>query len=321
MEPVDNFQPQDLSQFRVNVDESVLSALQSYDQVLELSFDLLKECDEYLCTLSGLIVGSDEIGITPYGREGAVIVGNLTRLQKLVTSFLLLLHSDQSYSATVLQRPIYESALTILYLVKENSQDEFRRYIRGGLGVVKEIIEFLDSQPGTNPPLEAAMRPILEQIIATSGFQLSEIDVRRDRSWAVNVRQRLTAYFDEPFRGVSPEELVQTNYITMFSGPSAMMHGDWADLILHHLQRVGRGFLPNPTGGSPSPYDMIHFCQLIGACLVCFVEGALPDGEDKEAVRRMLIDFVRRVDFFDNYLLRENFLGRLMFNGDVDRQS
>jgi hypothetical protein len=286
---------------RVPVDEQTLKGLKTRDDVWELTHRLMKEAAAYL-ELAGIIVTRGGRPVT-YKRDGAVLVGHLIRARKLVRSFLGLIATGNDYGAKVLERPINESLITILYLVKNWDPKEFDLYVRGGLGRLKEALDLVVSDAqGVNHALTPTIQSSVNHVLQSAGLTLAEIDVKRDKHWQVDVRRRLQTVVDAPYNGVSPDEVANMEYLSMFAGPAGNVHGDWADLMLNHLKPVDGGFLPDLEGARPEFDSMLRTAQYLGACLRVFVCQMLPPTEDIGWLAEMLKDFGGRVDALDNYL-------------------
>jgi hypothetical protein len=301
---------------RVPLDEQTLKGLKTRDDVWELTHRLMKEAGTYL-DLVGVTVTRGDGDAVPYTRDGAILVGHFIRLRKLVRSFLQLIALGEVYGAKALERLINESLITVLYLHVKSDPKEFDRYVRGGLGRLKEALELVVGDArGVDHALAPTVQSTVDYVLQTAGLTLAEVDVKDDRQWKVDARRRLQTVVHAPFRGVSPEEVAYLEYLSMFAGPAGNVHGDWTDLILNHLKPVDGGFLPDLDGARPENDSMLRTAQYLGACLRMFVCQMLPPTDDTGWLAEMLKDFGSRVDALDNYLGTPQMM-RLFASGDA----
>lgn len=105
--------------------------------------------------------------------------------------------------------------------------------------LLAEIEANIAERGGTELPIERRMR---NSIMRT--FTLSEVDPESRppkpiRHWGgKDLRQRAASLG------------IEKAYLAVFGGPSESVHGNWGDLLRHHLKSTERGFEPN-TKSSP----------------------------------------------------------------------
>jgi hypothetical protein len=308
--PVDRPNREVLHRARVPVDRDILLALENHDDVWRLAYRLLAEGGVYL-TLSSTVLVNENGEPFPYSRNGAVLVGCLIRAFKLVRSFCQLIESGNGYGAKVLERPIHDSLMTMLYLVRKPAPEEFDQFVRGGLGNIKRGLEMVREADCANHTLIPVLQSSIDYIFQSAGFTFEEIDCKKDRQWSVNARDKFDTVCDAPYCGVSAEEVAALEYLTCFAGPSGNVHGDWADLILNHLKPVEGGFLPDMERGWPEPDRMVSLAQYVGGTLSALFNCVLPETEDTAWISAHLKEYLGRVDAVENYMKHPSALDKV----------
>ena len=221
----------------VEVTEQLLEECRVKGQFGPLLFDLYKEAAGLVCLSSAAFI-SHNGNTLKFGRNQAICSGLLVRMSKLMLS-VAKLSADIEHGETVeiLNRCILESAVNLMYLVKEGDDQVYGRFVKGGLLAEREIYDSIqgniEARDGKILGIEESMLRSINNTLEQSGVTVEEVD-QKARDGIVNLRVRMTAI------GLDPQAYTAIGRIA-----SHAVHGDWVDLVLNHLVPKEDGFEPN----------------------------------------------------------------------------
>ena len=110
---------------RVSVEPETLRSFRQEDEFVGLGISLMIEIASYACLAAGTT------GLEPdWDRDRAVVGGNMVRLYKLTDVFLDQTTKKRSEVVYILARLIFETAITIEYLIRNFSSDLIDLYVR-----------------------------------------------------------------------------------------------------------------------------------------------------------------------------------------------
>jgi hypothetical protein len=203
-----------------------------------------------------------------------VLAGLLNRCARLMLSNVALSHEGKFGETTaIVDRCIFESAIKIIWLSHNASQEEFTRYFADSLRTELEFRDRIEADiaedGGTVSRLQARMLKSIDRHIAASGLAPDEIRAAK--------KQRDLATM------INDLGLDRLLYISAQKIGSHHIHGTWSALLIHYLEEsndaAGFAFAP-----SPGPYDT-HINQFMFIpvfvlhAMGTFVRYALTDAE------------------------------------------
>jgi hypothetical protein len=146
-------------------------------------------------------------------------------------------------TTSIVDRCIFESAVKIIWLSHNASQEEFTRYLADGLKTEHEFRARIEADiaegGGTVQPIQARTLKSMDRHIAASGLTPDEIKSAK--------KQRDLAIMD----GLGYHRLL---YIPAQKIGSHPIHGTWSSLLFHYLEERKDldGIAFGPSAG---PYD------------------------------------------------------------------
>jgi Family of unknown function (DUF5677) len=155
------------------------------------------------------------------------LIGMLNRCSRLMLANVALSHKGKFGETTALiDRCIFESAVKVLWLCKQNSDESFGRYFAEGLktelALKREIQQRIAERGNQTVHIEERMLKSIERYIGTSGMSESEIASSKKlpdlASMIENLGQDRLAYVVGQKIG------------------SHHIHGTWPSLLAHYLE-------------------------------------------------------------------------------------
>ncbi len=198
---------------------------------------------------------SDTIGIVtdcahvipsnaPSSHAQAICIGSCVRISKYMQVVLSLArehrHREVIYG---LIRSILESATNIRFLVIANCDDYFDRFVKLSLGPERELYDSLIAQESRGEELDPVDQRLKDSILRfcrLSGLTIEDVS-RQLRGFNIDARARMQRFNEDRM------------YAAFFRSPSHAIHGDWVDLLMHHLDHIDGRFAPRIESESPSP--------------------------------------------------------------------
>lgn len=221
--------------------EVAVEAVRAFDREIQFSilgFNLCRELASWTAVAACLLPPGGS-----WTRNEAVLGGHLVRLFKLLRSWLEQVNAERADLMWVVLRMVSECAINLRFLTK-GGETVINDYVTYSLQREWRLLDELETnigrRGGTELPIERRMR---RSIMRT--FERSEVDPKNRppkpiRHWGgMDVKQRAVALD------------MERAYMAVFSGPSESVHGNWGDLLRHHLNWTEHGFEPN-TESSPT---------------------------------------------------------------------
>lgn len=262
---------------RRNVDPKKLSSFSTESEFTALGVDLLGEVASYVC-IASCIMGAE----STWGKEQAVVGGNTVRLFKLLSLFLEQTCEKKRELTDIIARLIFETAVTVRYLVANFSEALIESYIRHSLRHERKLFDLInrnvEDRNGVAIPIEDRMLKSLARASRQSGIELASVNLKDKGPWGgKNLFEKAGA--------VGWEQA----YLAVFSGMSHNVHGSWQDLLSHHLESCPDDrFTPELEWTTPRPQALFAL-GLIGLEVVIDVAGFL-GGDEADANLRPLLD-------------------------------
>jgi hypothetical protein len=217
----------DIDQILVKVDE--LNLITREREHFAIAFDLLRECGQYSQVLS--LVSTD--GPT-WNIVQAVYGGHLVRAYKLLNAILDMCIKNRSEIITILIRAEFECIVNLRYLMKNYSPELIDSYIKHSFQQEKDLIELMRSKielrGGVEIPIEARMTSSIQRALDNSCISMDDMPAKKIRNWGdVNIFEKAKSVD------------LRDAYGAIFGGLSRNVHGEWYDLLQHHLEPISPG--------------------------------------------------------------------------------
>jgi len=204
-----------------------------------IAFELYKEACRLVAFVAHLL---DETAAAKGGfaRNQAICAGLMVKISKFMLSVVQLSTGDDRGEVVLaLNRVIFESAVSLEFLVRSKDDKYFDQFVEFSLGPEREIFDQIQAniiaRGGGVWPIEKRLLDSIARTCAASGMKIENVQ-RRHRDWGENVRERLKALGKESL------------YATVYRMPSHAVHGTWPDLFTGHLtyDEEAKVFQPEP---------------------------------------------------------------------------
>lgn len=287
---------------KIQVNEEVISKYKSEDEFTGLAFELLKEIGKVTVVLSSVQPSDDGIKPRKWNRNEAILGGLLVRIGKLQRGILDNAMKRQREIISILIRCLAETAINLKYLIHKNSESTYNDFVEYSLRMEKKLLIEVEQRMerdknGSNKLLPAVNERMRKSILFTfekSEMTLEQIDEKKKGPWGGKDLFQKTKELDFEY-----------GYRAIFSLPSHNIHGNWQDILDHHVEPSDSGFSPYTKWHQPRPQHL--FITVLLSVDVCqsFLN-FLPESKEKETLEELINDLFERTKKAD--LLHEKFL-------------
>lgn len=269
------------------VNDEIIAEFADEDDFNRLGVSLLIEAGCYACIAANTLGGREK-----WDRDTAAIGGNMVRLYKMISALLDQTTQRRRDTSFIFARLIFETVVTIRFLIKYFSPDLVADYIKSSfkheIKLRRSIERNIAERSGVILPIEDRMIKSIDLAFANSGLDAGDLDGYRERNWGGK-----NLYEKADDLGMSDA------YLGAFSGPSQAIHGAWGDIYAHCLKADGDGlFSPNLEWSYPRPQLISASANLTLFAIddyFRFVGGA----DLQEKVHEELRDLATRLTAFD----------------------
>lgn len=197
----------------------------------------------YLLRIGAQLAPNQDAATKGFTKHRAIIVGHMVRITKLYEGVIMHICAVQLELAAVFNRLILEAAVRAGYLMKAK-RSSFRSFVLTSYKPEKEILSHLRELGKDRPliQLEKRIKRKIKSRLRNDG--ISEVELIRTRNWRLDGKD---------FRRILEETKADVPYAYAFGSQSHFVHGDWADLSVYHLTRVGRYYKPCLDYDEPDP--------------------------------------------------------------------
>lgn len=281
---------------RVEVDPSAVAAFDRGTQFSAIAFDLARETASWACVAA--CTSPSERG---WSRSEAVLAGHSVRLFKLLRAFLEQVSQERADLAWVVLRMTSECAINLLYLLNDHTGELSDSYVRYSLQhewrLLADIEANVQARGGAELPIERRMMRSISRMFMQSAVDPASRPPRWLRHWGGGDLKHKAAAVG-----------LERAYLSVFGGPSGSVHGNWGDLLQHHLIAEDDGsFKPNlevATMKQPQPFLAVSTIAVRAVAQYL----AHVDSREFAPALQQLDDLLARVDAVDG--LHEEFLKR-----------
>ncbi len=253
----------------VEVSDQLTQAFVYESEFNAVGVELLKEAASYL-TISCNIYPPTRV----WNKRQAAIGGSGVRVFKLVSAYLDQTCQNRREISEILSRLIFETAVTIRYLIAHPNPEIIESFIKYALRFERELWDEIQhnvkKRNGVIIPIEDRMLQSITRAATRSGYSIEDIDLKDKSNWAgKNLYQK------------SKEVGWDKLYLASFGGMSNAVHGSWTDLYGHHLLAADNSSYTGVFDWSvPRPqsiFAMIRLVAQVSADLLHFFGGEAVD--------------------------------------------
>ena len=282
---------------KVEVKAKDVQSYKSEDQFIGLAVELLKEA-AIIISIVACSYRLDAVNKPRKWKRNEAILGGLAiRISKLLQGVLDQTCQNRREIAEILFRCLAESAINLKYLVKTSSEKAFEEYIEYSLREEKRLLNRIEKNivnRGRELPIETRMKKSILMSFKDSGISPEQVDEKNRTSWGESIFKR------------AQKIGLKDAYQGLISIASHAVHGNWQDLINHHLEKEGDSFVPETRWTRSRPqYLFVTALVSLDACNA-YVAILLPDCSDKTEIQERISDCKGRILEVDR--LHDSFL-------------
>jgi len=278
---------------KVVVDAAVLAKLKDEQDYTGLAVELMIEVASHVC-LAACALPADR---KEWNRNEAVLGGLLVRSYKLLDSLLDHTCKHRAEISFVLIRLILECAINIQYLIRNGSDELYDAFVASSLRLEKRMKTAIEKniakRSGIVLPIEARMLSSIARAFEKSGIRSEQVTKESIALWK-NVT------FETRCRVVDFEAA----YLFGFASASHAVHGNWQDLLMHHLDVTATGFTPDTDWHPTRPQLLLGTAKVVLQMLTEYMRHLLNDNASEiHNQYEELYGRIRKVDeAHENYL-------------------
>ena len=261
--------------------------------------ELFKELMQYVCIASCIYKVAEKDTPTGWTRNEAILAGLLIRGTKIASGFLEAICNNRMELANILQRSLTETMINLKYILTFQSDQLFDDFVIYSLRSEKKLYEIITNniaERGYEIPIEKRMKRSISRSFEKSGISLNRVNSANKNVWGGSIFKR--------FKDLG----LAKGYHALFGIQSHFVHGNWQELLMHHLDYQGGKFTPRCDWSPPRPQPIFAMGYLIGETTIQFLEAFSPECNDRDKLRESLRDCVDRINRVDE--LHEKYLQR-----------
>jgi len=275
---------------RVLVDPDEVSKFTSEDDYMSLAVELFKEIGIITLLVAGLYRHDETGSPTAWTRNDAIIGGLFIRLSKMQRGMLDAVCQQRAEIAHLLSRCLFETVINLRYLLIESSDALYDAYVEYSLREEKRLLKLIERKVdsrGHELPIEGRMKASIMKAFRNSGVLPDSVDEKKRAAWGGSVYKRAERVgFSE-------------GYIALMALPSHVIHGNWQDLLMYHLDRSGNAFEPRPEWTMPRPQMVFAAAFLSAEICKLYLAECFEGTDGLDAVLERIDDFASRVKLAD----------------------
>ncbi len=258
-----------------------------------IAFDLYKEACRVVVFTAHLL---DDTAAAQGGfaRNQAICAGFMVKISKFMLAVVQLSTGDDPGEIVLaLNRIIFESAISLEFLVRSTDDKYFDQFVDFSLGPEGELYDQIQANIGARDgeilPIEKRLLDSISNTCAASGLKIEEVH-RGYRDWGTNVRERLKALGKESL------------YATVYRMPSHAVHGNWPDLLTGHLAYNGKAkvFQPETKWTRVGSRLLSPIAVLVLEAVDPYLERFFPASAQRDLLRGRIADLSDRLLEADN---------------------
>jgi len=288
----------DMEFTRTELDLDKIRRFISNEQFMTLAVELYKEVVDITNVLSCAYRLDEQNNPRKWTRNEAILGGLMVRSCKLQVGILSQVCERHMELVFILLRCLMENLINLVYLLEGNDDRLFAEFIEYSLRTEKRLLNKIDqniAERGYEVAIEKRMKRSIDNAFVTSSMKPGQVDETKWKPWGEKIYERA--------QRVGMEEI----HFVGVSLPSHFVHGNWQDLIMHHLyEEEDGGFTPKPDWEVPTPQPLLSAALLAAEVNKLYLDEITPPSPDKEFVLDLIDDQILRIRAFND--CHEDFL-------------
>lgn len=253
----------------------------------ETSFNLYKETLLVSTIASNIILSGDKTKAYFDIRQG-VEAGLIIRITKIMKSVLALLCdrvSNHGDSILALNQCILESSINLKFFCENAEKKDFDDFIKSSLKPEKELFETVKKNieiRGETLPIETRIINSIKHVFKSS--EISGIDDLK------TIPRR------KDYRSMLRLMNMESSYSMLQGVPSHAIHGDWVDILKHHIEEIEKSnFIPNTKPLVPDTRQLCPVNLMVLNSVQSYIKKYFPIGnEDIEILLARVANLIKR---------------------------
>lgn len=236
----------------VDVSPEQLASAKNEDFFMHLSVELMKETASIVALVAGVMPPDSN----QWTRDESIIGGNFVRLAKLLSAHLDQICQKRQEIVFIISRLLFENVVNIKFFIKNASPELFDSYVKYALRNERKlydlILKNIENRGGVQLPIEARMLKSIERMAKRSEVKINDVLPDQPKEWG-----------NKNFYKRTKDVALESTYLGLYGGSSRSIHGNWTDILDHHLEYSESGFSPKFDWGRPRPQQILPIAQLI----------------------------------------------------------
>ncbi len=236
----------------VEVTPEQLASLKSEDNFMHLSVELMKETASIVALAASVLPPDTK----KWTRDRAIIGGNFVRLAKLLSAHLDQICQKRQEIVFIISRLLFENIVNIKFFIKNGSTELFDSYVKYALRNERKLRDLIsrniENRKGISLHIEHRMLTSIKKVARQSGIKIDDVLPSQPKEWG-----------DKNFYERTKDVGLESTYLSLYGGSSRSIHGNWTDILDHHLEYSDQGFSPKFEWGRPRPQQILPIALLI----------------------------------------------------------
>ena len=275
---------------KTKVEIEKIKKFESEENFMSLSVELFKEVATFTSILSCSYRLDNKNNPREWKRNEAILGGLMIRLTKLQVGFIDQICQKRMEIANIIFRCMGENIINLIYLLKKKADNLFNEFVEYSLREEKRLLKRINRNildRNYEIPIETRMKHSINRAFRISNFNLEQIEEKKWKPWGEKIYERA--------KKIGLDDI----YFALFSLPSHAVHGNWQDLITHHLNHENGEFSPKTEWSYPRPQPILSIALLSSEVNKLYLEEIIQDCLDKEQILKMLKDVFLRIRVVD----------------------
>ena len=272
---------------KTELDIEAISKFASEHDFVGVAVDLMIEAGSHVCIAACAL----PYPAKAWNVDEAVLGGHLVRLYKLLSGLLDQTCQRRRETTFILARLAFECIVNLRYLVKFYDVELLNSYKSYSLQHEKKLLNRIElnieAHDGDELPIETRMKNSISRAFSRSNLTPEDIPGKKIQNWGnKNLFEKAEAIG------------LDQAYLAMFGGGSHHIHGNWQDLLDHHLDFTEDGlFTPNLEWSQPRPQLLTTMAILSAEAVKEYIQWTkYPELSEHISI---LDNFIERVILFD----------------------
>ena len=159
--------------------------------------------------------------------------------------------------------------------------------------MLNEIEQKIENR-GHELPIENRMKKSIFHSFKVSSLSTEQVNENNKKTWGQSIYNRAKVVG------------LEKAYMYVFGLQSHFIHGNWQDLVFHHVEYDNDGFLPKPDWCYSKPQALFAVALQSAGVNMFYLDDILPECEDKDQINELLNDVISRTRIAND--LHEQFL-------------